>query len=320
MLSPLPPIFLAPPPTFLTFSRPLPHRPRRPRRPRSSSPSSPSSPSTSTSSTSSPSPSSPSPPSPSPLLASLSDFLVALALAPLHTWKTHSQLRAPPLYKPFAAAFPAAALASLDTLAFVAFYRLARAALSDAPPPHAAVLSGAAACAAATALTAPLELAVVRIRAGRALGVGPALRGARGLYAGAGATLARDLPFDALEFAVFEALQRLGRRAGWREGVRESFVFGCVTGALVGAAVAPMDLVVSRVLAEPGVYRGVVGCVKRVMREEGVRGMLKGVREKMVTEALSSGLFFGVYEGGKGAWATLRDGADDRERLRISRL
>jgi solute carrier family 25 (mitochondrial thiamine pyrophosphate transporter), member 19 len=78
---------------------------------------------------------------------------------------------------------------------------------------------------------------------------------------------------------------------------RDNLFLGVMTGALVGAAVAPLDLVVTRVLVNPTRYSGLVASVRTIAREEGFRGLFAGSLQKLSREAAASGLFFTCYEG-----------------------
>lgn len=163
----------------------------------------------------------------------------------------------------------------------------------------------ACACAAAlasTAVEAPFALAATQTRLGFARDASAAWQGAggwRGIYAGAGVGLMRDLPFEMLEFGMYETLRRgYGKVVrGRRLNAGEVLGVGMVTGAMAGMVVAPLDLVVTRVMGRPGVYKGVVGTVRRVVREEGVGAVWKGVGLNMGKEAAGSAIFFAVYDG-----------------------
>jgi solute carrier family 25 (mitochondrial S-adenosylmethionine transporter), member 26 len=271
-----------------------------------------------------------------PLAAAAAESLVALALAPVDAWKSRAQLanpvlsQTPPItsaaaallppglrFRPFAGVAPAIALAAGETLTFVAVYRAVRADLErrwEGAPVRAAVAAGAVASVIAAAVSTPVDLVVQRLRAGRGRSVKAVLQAVRGgpraWYVGMGPTIARDVPFDALEFAVFEGLQRgvlrARARAGWQQQQStdgelrflDNLVLGCVTGAIVGGIVAPLDLVVSRVLVEPARYRGVIGCIRKIVAEDGVQGLLAGTPQKIVRETFASGIFFSCYEAG----------------------
>lgn len=150
----------------------------------------------------------------------------------------------------------------------------------------------------ASVVSAVVETPFAVLRERRRIGVvGGLLRGVgvTGLWKGACAALVRDLPFEVMEFGLYEIL-----KAKWGKGrklcVSEMVLLGMVTGAIAGGVVAPVDLVVTRVLAQPGRYGGVWRGLTSVVRNEGKRGLFRGVGLKMGKEAASSGLFFAVYD------------------------
>lgn len=68
--------------------------------------------------------------------------------------------------------------------------------------------------------------------------------GIRGLYAGYGAFLLRDLPFDAIEFFAYEALKSIYQRRVKREvHATEAAVAGCLAGGFTGTLSRSMQVV-----------------------------------------------------------------------------
>lgn len=245
------------------------------------------------------------------LSGAAAESVVGLAVYPLDTLKFRAQFGQRPTAHRcrllFAGVVSGLLGQALDAGVFTATFSLLRTRLrrvfSDEKLRLPVVM--AATCVAALASTvveAPFTLAAAQTRLGIAQNARSAWRrakGWRGLYAGAGVGLVRDLPFEMIEFAAYEALKRryacLVRRR--RLNAAELVGVGMVTGAIAGLVVAPLDLVVTRVLARPGVYRGVVGTMKKVVEEEGVAAVWKGVRWKMGKEAVGSAIFFAVYDG-----------------------
>ena len=131
------------------------------------------------------------------------------------------------------------------------------------PPLLAPALAGASARALVTLVVAPVELVRTRVQAGqtgdgRPLGLLTGLAAALGgappgsprwtaLWRGAGATLARDVPFSALYWAALEPLRRvLLRLEGGETGdtlavTRANVVAGSTAGALAAALTTPLD-------------------------------------------------------------------------------
>jgi Mitochondrial carrier protein len=168
----------------------------------------------------------------------------------------------------------------------------------------ASLLAGAGASIFTALMSAPVDLVRERLRNGLHRSPRSALRAAisgpkqwKGLYVGVIPTICRDLPFETLEFAVFESLRR------WRRGcmtsgslltARDNLMLGMMTGALVGAVVAPLDLVVTRVLVNPTRYSGLLASMRTIAREEGFKGLFAGSLQKLARESAASGLIISV--------------------------
>lgn len=171
---------------------------------------------------------------------------------------------------------------------------------------------------ASTGVEAPFAVARDRIRLGLQPGLLSAWRAAvrargwRGLYAGSVASILRDVPVEASEFAMYGALKRM--YAGLTER-QISPVVACICGAVAGAftgiLAAPVDLAVTRVMANPSAHRNVVTTLVNVVRTSGVSGAFAGVRQKAGREALSSALFFVIYDGLKRFAGVCMDDDDD---------
>ncbi|KAJ8901839.1 hypothetical protein NDN08_004044 [Rhodosorus marinus] len=150
----------------------------------------------------------------------------------------------------------------------------------------------------------PLEVVKQRLQSGVSTSFGHAVqhvtkqKGPLGLYSGIRSTLAKDLPFDALEFAVYEQLRGLYYKHKRRKHLleHEVLMFGMATGALVGFVTLPMDVVRTRIVTQPLKYQGVRRTVRLLLKEEGALSLFKGARYRLPKEAIESGLFFVVYE------------------------
>lgn len=214
----------------------------------------------------------------------------------------------------------------------------------------ASVLAGAGASVFSILMSAPIDLIRERIRSGQYISPLSTFRAAlagpkswKGLYVGVIPTIVRDLPFDALEFAVFEAFQRGLCSARRRRAASQScgtasksisqpqlsnasppknfapsslssldhLALGMLTGAVVGAAVAPLDLVVTRILVNPSRYSGLLASLRTIVREEGCRGLFAGAVQKVAREAFASGLFFTCYEGVLSKFGIVDDDHDE---------
>ncbi|KIY99414.1 S-adenosylmethionine carrier protein [Monoraphidium neglectum] len=103
------------------------------------------------------------------------------------------------------------------------------------------VLAGVAAGAAASLTRVPTEVVKQRLQTREFAGAITALRtilakeGVRGLYAGYGAFLLRDLPFDAIEFVAYEQFKQAAKRTLKRDpNAVEVSLIGALAGGFTG--------------------------------------------------------------------------------------
>jgi len=167
----------------------------------------------------------------------------------------------------------------------------------------------------------------------------------RRLLTGYTALVARNLPFTALQFPMFEAVRariwryrderRSRKQAGGVEsgqGVSETGVVNGLSAGMSGAVAAfittPTDVIKTRMMLSAGDHgagrtseghsggttrrKGVMEVAREVRANNGVRGLFRGGGLRAFWTALSSGLYLGTYEMAK-VW--LKDGkgkdADD---------
>lgn len=157
---------------------------------------------------------------------------------------------------------------------------------------------------ASTVVEAPFAVARDRMRLSLQPGLLSAwraamkMRGWRGLYAGSVASICRDVPVEATEFAAYGAMKRIyGRLSKQQITPVVACVCGAAAGAFTGILAAPVDLAVTRVMANPSAHKNVVATLVNVVRTNGLSGAFAGVRQKAGREALSSALFFVIYDG-----------------------
>jgi hypothetical protein len=142
------------------------------------------------------------------------------------------------------------------------------------------------------------------------------------LWRGYTALAARNLPFTALQFPVFEHLKQyfMAKRKRKNDGKPVDGIFerARITGmsaAIAGSGAAwittPIDVVKTRIMLaardetskaaperKPTRKSGwLVG--KEVLRNEGLRGIFRGALLRSAWTALGSGLYLGCYEGGR---------------------
>ncbi|CAI0428643.1 unnamed protein product [Linum tenue] len=137
---------------------------------------------------------------------------------------------------------------------------------------------------AASFVRVPTEVVKTRMQMGQFSSAPNAVRlivskeGFKGLYAGYGSFLLRDLPFDAIQFCIYEQL-RIGYKIAAQRDLNdaENAVIGAFAGAVTGAVTTPLDVIKTRLMIQGSAnqYKGVMDCVQTVIREEGPAALLK---------------------------------------------
>ncbi|KAE8383685.1 solute carrier family 25 member 38 [Aspergillus bertholletiae] len=129
--------------------------------------------------------------------------------------------------------------------------------------------------------------------------------GVRGLFAGLGATAARDAPYAGLYVLFYEQLKRrfasLADSGAGGQSLKSSsssinFVSGALAAGLATAITNPFDAVKTRLQLMPNKYGNMMRAVKMMVHEDGVRSLFGGLGLRITRKALSSALAWTVYE------------------------
>ncbi|KAJ9177707.1 hypothetical protein P3X46_012896 [Hevea brasiliensis] len=168
--------------------------------------------------------------------------------------------------------------------------------------------AGAIGGVAASLIRVPTEVVKQRMQTGQFASAPDAVRlivskeGFKGLYAGYGSFLLRDLPFDAIQFCIYEQL-RLGYKVAARRELNdpENAIIGAFAGALTGAITTPLDVIKTRLMVQGSAnqYNGIFDCVQTLVREEGPTALLKGIEPRVLWIGIGGSIFFGVLESTK---------------------
>lgn len=165
-----------------------------------------------------------------------------------------------------------------------------------------------------------------------------AVDGVRGLYAGYGSTVLREIPFDAIEFGLYEAMKgRLRRRKGAEaEEARrdaaaaaagggqptaalstdapvlllpdlvlwENCLLGSIAGGVAAAVTTPLDVVKTRLMTQTRTaaadrYAGWSDAFRRITAEEGGAALFSGIRPRVAWISVGGAIFIGSYEEAK---------------------
>lgn len=155
--------------------------------------------------------------------------------------------------------------------------------------------------------------------------------GARGFFAGFGATAIRDAPYAGLYVLFYEkSKQHLsnlfpqphlstttleaaagqdgggGGRMSQSRAASINFASGVFSAIICSIISNPFDAVKTRIQLQPKKYRNMVQASRKMLAEEGVRSMMDGLALRMSRKAMSSALAWTVYEElirrAEGAW------------------
>mmetsp|Transcript_6503 Transcript_6503/g.19744 ORF Transcript_6503/g.19744 Transcript_6503/m.19744 type:complete len:290 (+) Transcript_6503:138-1007(+) len=158
-----------------------------------------------------------------------------------------------------------------------------------------------------SAVRVPFEKVKQRLQAGLDRGTLAAFRqllcsgGVRGLFSGYSTLVVRELPFDLIEFPLYEYLKkRLASSQRRSLHPHENALCGSAAGAVAAAVTTPLDVVKTRVMLQSNKNDGGLRSIQRTMaqvaREEGVRGLFAGILPRVAWISFGGFIFFGGYE------------------------
>ncbi|KAK1693575.1 hypothetical protein QYE76_010272 [Lolium multiflorum] len=142
--------------------------------------------------------------------------------------------------------------------------------------------------------------------------------GIKGLYAGYGSFLLRDLPFDAIQFCIYEQL-RIGYKLAAKRDLKdaENAIIGAFAGVFTGAVTTPLDVLKTRLMVQgqANQYNGIISCAKTILREEGAGAFLKGIEPRVLWIGIGGSIFFLVLEKTKLILAEKNNHKEAKHRL-----
>jgi len=179
---------------------------------------------------------------------------------------------------------------------------------SGGSPLAAQFVAATAAGTAASLVRVPTEVVKQRMQMGQFRSASEAVatilrtEGRRGLFAGYGSFLLRDLPFDAIEFVTYEQARSALRAQLKRDlNAAETSAVGALAGVATAVLTTPLDVIKTRLMTQGsgGAYRGVVDCALRIAREEGAGAFFKGVGPRVTWIGIGGSVFFTCLEAAK---------------------
>ncbi|XP_037263888.1 mitochondrial thiamine pyrophosphate carrier [Falco biarmicus] len=135
--------------------------------------------------------------------------------------------------------------------------------------------------------------------------------GPRTFYRGLTPTIIAIFPYAGLQFSFYNILQQFSEwvipAEGKKGGNIKNLVCGSCAGLISKTLTYPFDLFKKRLqvggfeqaraaFGQVRMYRGLMDCIRQIMREEGPGGFFKGLSPSLLKAAVSTGLVFFWYE------------------------
>jgi solute carrier family 25 aspartate/glutamate transporter 12/13 len=174
------------------------------------------------------------------------------------------------------------------------------------------ILAGMGAGASQVVFTNPIEIVKIRLQVqgeiARQEGIQPksAMQickelGFAGLYRGATACFARDIPFSGIYFPTYAAFKEAFRKEGEKETTGWGLLLaGSIAGALSASSTTPFDVVKTRLQVEARkgqqTYTGIFDCFKKVYKAEGILAFYKGIVPRTLRSSPQFGVTLLAYE------------------------
>lgn len=211
------------------------------------------------------------------------------------------------------------------SLQFAVFYQLQLANVIRLAEPYKSLTLGAISCMFATACTYPLDLLRTRFAAQsepklytsfrHAISTIYAREGLAGFFAGMRPTLVEIVPYMSIQFAMYETSKRrvMQRQHLTQLGPLHSLAIGAVTGTCSKLLTLPLDSAKKRLQVQAQFlthcdrkidrsklrYRGLIDVLRKVFRNEGLKGLYRGVSPSLIKAAPNSAVTFAAYEYSK---------------------
>ncbi|GAA5800560.1 putative mitochondrial carrier protein [Helicostylum pulchrum] len=135
------------------------------------------------------------------------------------------------------------------------------------------------------------------------------------LFHGFRATILRDVPYSAIQFACYEQFKKIAQRKynGQHIPIGVDMITGSLAGAIAGAVTTPLDVmktllqtqqsgnnkpVGTKLLIEPPLkhYNGIIDGMVWNYKNQGLAGLFRGIGPRVFWTSLQSAIMFVVYE------------------------
>eukprot|EP00249_Psilotum_nudum_P007238 c20419_g1_i1 orf=579-1655(+) len=140
--------------------------------------------------------------------------------------------------------------------------------------------------------------------------------GIRAFWKGNGVTIVHRLPYSSISFFAYEKYKTVLVQLMGSERLQDSLGIGMGTRLIAGGAAGitaasltyPLDLVRTRLAAQRNImyYRGITHALHTISRDEGPRGLYKGMGATLLGVGPNIAINFCVYETLKSSWTSRR--------------
>lgn len=163
------------------------------------------------------------------------------------------------------------------------------------------LIAGAGAGLCQVIATNPMEIVKIRMQMQSDLPLGERLSvsqivkdlGLSGMYRGVGITLLRDVPFSLIFFPLYSTI-----RESLAPSLHNTLFSGVIAGASAAVIVTPMDVIKTIYQSKGGrrKYGSVRNCFTSVVREQGVKRLMRGAVPRAVVQAPLFGITLLAFE------------------------
>jgi len=168
------------------------------------------------------------------------------------------------------------------------------------------VLAGASAGFCQVVATNPMEIVKLRVQlqatlsADQRIGTLEVVKklGIKGLYRGAPATWARDIPYSMIFFPAYSTVKDMLVDENGETGILRNLCAGATAGACAAGIMTPMDVVKTRFQQQGGKqkYGNLVNCAKMTLANEGAFAFYRGAIPRMATQGPLFGIALAAFE------------------------
>ncbi|KIM58778.1 hypothetical protein SCLCIDRAFT_1218328 [Scleroderma citrinum Foug A] len=109
------------------------------------------------------------------------------------------------------------------------------------------------------------------------------------------------------------------QQSGSKKWIANSFIAGAGSGIIVSITTCSLDVIKTRLQAQQAVprqqgYQGVLGIFKTILRQDGIRGLYRGLGPTILAYLPNTAIYFAVYDGVKARFGEHPPGDGPRSR------